>query len=135
MRTAKQEAFIDAYCLTGNAKKSAVMAGYPEKSAKQKGHDLKVQFMKEIKDRIERSVMDAAPVALSAMRSLAAEAASETVRLAANKDLLDRAGLKPTDRIEQQISHVEHTSTDELKRELEALVGTEEVEEVPSRLN
>ena len=134
MRTAKQEAFIDAYCLTGNAKKSAVMAGYPEKSAKQKGHDLKVQFMKEIKDRIERSVMDAAPVALSAMRSLA-EAASETVRLAANKDLLDRAGLKPTDRIEQQISHVEHTSTDELKRELEALVGTEEVEEVPSRLN
>lgn len=79
--------------------------------------------------------MDAAPVALSAMRSLAAEAASETVRLAANKDLLDRAGLKPTDKIEQQISHVEHTSTDELKRELEALVGTEEVEEVPSRLN
>ena len=41
MRTAKQEAFIDAYCLTGNAKKSAVMAGYPEKSAKQKGHDLR----------------------------------------------------------------------------------------------
>ena len=127
MKTPKQEAFIEAYCLTGNAKKSAVMAGYPEKSAKQKGH--------EIKSQIERNVMDAAPIALSAMRRLAEDATSESVRLAANKDLLDRAGLKPTERIEQKIAHVEQASTDELKRELDALVGTDDIDEIPERLN
>jgi len=135
MKTPKQEAFIEAYCLTGNAKKSAVMAGYPEKSAKQKGHELKKQFADEIKSQIERNVLDAAPIALSAMRRLAEDATSESVRLAANKDLLDRAGLKPTERVEQKIAHVEQASTDELKRELDALVGTDDIDEIPERLN
>ena len=135
MKTPKQEAFIEAYCLTGNAKKSAIMAGYSEKTAKQKGHELKNQFSDEIRRQIEKNVLDAAPIALAAMRNLAEEAASETVRLAANKDLLDRAGLKPTERIEQKIAHVEQASTDELKRELDALVGTEDIDEIPERLN
>ena len=135
MKTPKQEAFIEAYCLTGNAKKSAIMAGYSEKTAKQKGHELKNQFSDEIRRQIEKNVLDAAPIALAAMRNLAEEAASETVRLAANKDLLDRAGLKPTERVEQKISHVEHASTDELKRELDARVGSEDIDEIPERLN
>ena len=70
MKTPKQEAFIEAYCLTGNAKKSAVMAGYPEKSAKQKGHELKKQFADEIKSQIERNVLDASPIAMSPILSL-----------------------------------------------------------------
>jgi hypothetical protein len=39
------------------------------------------------------------------------------------KDILDRAGLKPTEKISQEVSHVEAQTTEELKRELEALVG------------
>jgi len=40
------------------------------------------------------------------------------------KDILDRAGLKPTEKIKQEVSHVESQSTEELQRELEALIGT-----------
>ena len=45
------------------------------------------------------------------------------MRLSAVKDILDRAGLKPTEKIKQEVSHVEEKSTEELQRELEALVG------------
>jgi hypothetical protein len=55
--------------------------------------------------------------------------------LGAIKDILDRAGLKPTDKIEQHISHVEASSIDELKRELEGLIGTSSVDEVPEFIN
>jgi len=43
--------------------------------------------------------------------------------------------LKPTERVEQKIAHVEQASTDELKRELDALVGTDDIDEIPERLN
>jgi phage terminase small subunit len=39
------------------------------------------------------------------------------------RKILDRAGLKPTEKIKQEVSHVEEKSTEELQRELEALVG------------
>jgi len=39
------------------------------------------------------------------------------------KDILDRAGLKPTEKIQQEISQVEQKSTEELQKELEALLG------------
>jgi len=48
VRTEKQEAFIEAFCLTGNAAKAAEMAGYSSKAAKQKGYALKKQFTHEI---------------------------------------------------------------------------------------
>ncbi len=51
MRTDKQEAFIEAYCLTGNASKAVQMAGYAEKAAKQMGHKLKNQFEFEIQEK------------------------------------------------------------------------------------
>ena len=53
---------------------------------------------------------------------MAEDAESESVRLGAVKDILDRAGMKPADRIQQEISHVEGKSTAELQQELEALI-------------
>ena len=44
MRTDKQQAFIEHYVHTGNATKSAIMAGYSEKGAEVRGHNLKKQF-------------------------------------------------------------------------------------------
>ena len=38
-------------------------------------------------------------------------------------------------KVEQKISHLETASTDELKRELEGLIGTSEVEEIPELMN
>ena len=134
MRTEKQEAFIESYCQTGNATKAALQAGYSEAGAKQQGHVLKNKFAKEIEQRIKKMVQDAVPAAVSQISILAQTATSEQVRLNAAKDILDRAGLKPADRIEQRISH-DDKSMDELKRELEALTGTTEIEEIPELVN
>jgi len=71
---------------------------------------------------------------MNQISALAQTATSEQVRLAASKDILDRAGLKPADKIEQKISHDEK-STDELRRELEALTGTTEPELIPQLVN
>ena len=130
MRTEKQEAFIESYCQTGNATKAAIQAGYSQATAKQQGHVLKNKFAKEIEQRIKKMVQDSVPAALNQISILAQTATSEQVRLNASKDILDRAGLKPADRVEQRISH-DDKSIDELKRELEALTGTTEIEEIP----
>ena len=68
-------------------------------------------------------IQDCVPGALLQLKSLSEGAESESVRLGAVKDILDRAGLKPTEKIKQEVSHVEEKSTEELQRELEALVG------------
>ena len=134
MRTEKQELFIEAYCSIGNATKAAIQAGYSEKTAKQQGHVLKKRLHKEIDELIRKRVQDAVPAAFNELSSLVQNATSEQVRLAAAKDILDRAGFKPTDKVEQKITHGEK-STDELRKELEALTGSTEIEELPERLN
>ena len=121
MRTSKQDKFIDSYCLTGNATKAAEMAGYSKATAKQQGYTLKNQFSGEIGERMKRMIQDCVPGALAQINDLAGTADSEGVRLNACKDILDRAGFKPVDK--QEVSHVESTSTDELKTEVEALIG------------
>ena len=135
MRTEKQEAFIEAYCLTGNAAKAAEMAGYSEKASKQKGYSLKKQFADAIADKTREMLADGVPGVLAKLNELINEATSEAVKLGAIKDFLDRAGLKPVERVEQQVSHVESASIDELRRELEALTGSSEPDVLPERLN
>lgn len=122
MRTDKQEAFVEHFCLTGNAAKAAEVAGYSKATAKQKGHQLKNQFSREIEERTKKMIADFVPGALFQLKNLSEGAESESVKLGAVKDILDRAGYKPTEKIEQQISHGEK-STDELMKELNALVG------------
>ena len=133
MRTDKQEIFIEQYCLSGNASKAAEMAGYSH--AKQRGHELKNKFAKEIEDRQKKMLQDCVPGALMQLQNLVHSAESESVRLGAVKDVLDRAGLKPVEKVKQEISHVETASTDELQRELEALIGTSDISEIPELMN
>ena len=134
MRTEKQVAFIESYCQTGNATKAAIQAGYSEATAKQQGHTLKNRFSREIEQKIKKMVQDAVPAAMNQISALAQTATSEQVRLAASRDILDRAGLKPAERIEQKISH-EEKSTDELRRELQSLTEITEPELIPSLVN
>ena len=135
MRTEKQEAFIEAFCLTGNAAKAAEMAGYSEKASKQKGYALKKQFAEEIAEKTRDMMRDAVPGVLAKLHELMEESSSDAVKLGAIKDFLDRAGLKPVERVEQKVSHVESSSLDELRRELEALTGSSEPEELPELMN
>jgi phage terminase small subunit len=121
MLTDKQEKFIENYCLTGNAAKAAEMAGYSAKTSKQMGYTLKNQLSSEISEKMTKMIQDSVPGALSQINDLVINATSEGVRLNACKDILDRAGYKPVEK--QEISHVETASTEELERELEALLG------------
>jgi phage terminase small subunit len=121
-RTEKQETFIEQYCLHGSAAKAAQIAGYSH--PKQRGYELKNQFSKEIESRTRKMIQDCVPGALLQLKSLSEGAESESVRLGAVKDILDRAGLKPTEKIKQEVSHVEEKSTEELQKELESLLGT-----------
>ena len=134
MRTAKQEAFVEEYCKSGNAAQSAIKAGYSEKVAKQKGYLLKEQFAREIEDKTKKMLQDCVPGALAQLQNLSSGAISEAVRLGAVKDILDRAGYKPVERVDQTISHAE-MSNEELMRELKALTGSTEVEEIPQLVN
>ena len=125
MRTAKQEAFVEEYCKSGNAAQSAIKAGYSEKVAKQKGYLLKEQFAREIEEKTKKMLQDCVPGALAQLQNLSSTAISEAVRLGAVKDILDRAGYKPIERVDQTISHAE-MSNEELMRELQALTGSTE---------
>jgi len=58
---------------------------------------------------------------LAQIVDLAARATSEQVRLQAAKDIMDRAGLKPTERIE---NITVEKSTEELRKELAQLMGS-----------
>jgi len=117
--TEKQDKFIEYYCRTGNATQSAIEAGYSEKTANQKGYELKKLLKEQIYENVQVILQDRIPAALYLLSELAQSAESESVRLGAVKDILDRSGLKPVERIET--TSVERMSTADIQRELDAL--------------
>ena len=118
--TERQDKFIEHYSITGNATQSAIEAGYSEKTAKQKGYELKNILREQINDQTQKVLADKIPSSLHFLSELAEKAESESVRLGAIKDLLDRSGLKPVERIEQ--TNIEQMSNEEIQRELDALL-------------
>ena len=116
--TEKQDKFIESYVLTGNATRSAIAAGYSEKTAKVKGYQLKNQLHNEIQKEVQKAILDKIPASLKWLSDLAEGAESESVRLGAIKDILDRAGLKPVDKVET--TTIDQMSADEIKKELES---------------
>ena len=120
MITPQQQKFIDHFVLTGNASQSAVDAGYSEKTARQKGHEVKNLYRSEIVKATQKLLTDQVPAGLRWLSELAESAESESVRLGAIRDLLDRAGLKPVERVET--TTIEKMSNEEIERELNALL-------------
>ncbi len=120
--TAQQEKFLDYFLLSGNATKAAAHAGYG--APKQRGYEQK----KKLKDQIDAGqkamLAESVPIAMNNIINLAQNAESEAVRLNACKDLMDRAGFKPTEKTETEVTHVQEKSTAELQAELEALTST-----------
>jgi len=117
--TEKQDKFIETYVATGNATKAAIAAGYSEKTARAKGYQLKNQLHSKIQEEVQKSIADKIPSSLKWLSDLAENAESESVRLGAIKDILDRAGLKPVDKVET--TTIEQMSADEIRKELESL--------------
>ena len=68
----------------------------------------------EITDELHRNFAEIAPRALNILSDLAENAESESVRLGATRDLLDRAGFRPVDRHEI----VKEKSVEELNAQL-----------------
>ena len=132
MKTEMQEKFVEHFIATGNATKAAMLAGYSEKTAHVKGCQLKKRCAADILEMTQQMMVDATPRAMHILRELSENATSESVKLAAVKDILDRAGLKPVDRVET--TNIEQTSTSELRRELESLMS-EEIPEPIGTLN
>jgi hypothetical protein len=116
----KMERFVEFYSLSGNATQAAINAGYSEKTAKQQGYKLKHQLQDQIEEQVKKVLVQKIPAALNWVSDLAESAQSEAVRLGAIKDILDRAGMKPVDRVEQ--TNIEKLSTEELERELSSLL-------------
>ena len=121
-KTQQQEKFVEYYMLSGNAAKSAEFAGYG--SPKQRGYELKNKFKEELETRQKALISDSIPGVIGQIIELAKSAESEAVRLNASKDLMDRAGFKPIEKTETEITTTEAKSTEELKQELEDLNRT-----------
>jgi len=120
--TEKQQAFIENFSQTGNAKQSAIKAGYSEATAEQQGHNLKKQLSNEIDEATKKLMSSHVPLAVDKLKDLISNPKiSPSVQLGAVNSLLDRSGYQTITKIED----VTGRKTDaELREELRHLLGT-----------
>ena len=120
-RQDRDEEFVRYFVqLGGNATEAARKIGVTEVSASTTGHRMKERLWGEIQDEIKDSIKTHVPMALHGLVKLADSADSETVRLNALKDLLDRGGLKPTDKQEiHQVNEYEDMTVEQINAELQ----------------
>ena len=80
---------------------AAKKAGYKDThTLRNQAVRLRRECAEEITDELHRNFAEIAPRALNILSDLAENAESESVRLGATRDLLDRAGFRPVDRHE-----------------------------------
>ena len=120
--TEMQQAFIENFSQTGNAKQSAIKAGYSEATAEQQGHNLKRQLSNEIDEATKKLMSSHVPLAVEKLKDLISNPKiSASVQLGAVNSLLDRSGYQTITKIED----VTGRKTDaELHAELRHLLGT-----------
>ena len=126
MITDKQAKFIDFYCESGDAMQSAINAGYKNShTLRNQAWKLKKELAIEINKKMLDKFVDKAPTALNTVFSLMNTSQSDVVRLQAAKDIMDRGGFKPKDKL----SIEDETKTvPELEAELISLVGRDRAE-------
>jgi phage terminase small subunit len=120
--TEMQQAFVENFSQTGNAKQSAIKAGYSEATAEQQGHNLKKQLSNEIDEATKKLMSSHVPLAVDKLKELISNPKiSPSVQLGAVNSLLDRSGYQTITKIED----VTGRKTDaELREELRHLLGT-----------
>ncbi|MCX6701722.1 MAG: terminase small subunit [Candidatus Zambryskibacteria bacterium] len=100
--TKKQEGFVKDYIDTGNGVQSA-LNNYDVTSYSSAGA-IASQNLKKLK--IQEYLADKAEDASTMVYKLSQEAEAEAIRLSASKDILDRAGFKPIEKIESKTLNV-----------------------------
>ena len=121
--TEQRKQFVEAYCRLGNGTLAAREAGYKDTpSLANQASKLKRELSVEIAKELTANFMSVAPRAMKTLVDLAENSPSDSVKLAACKDLLDRAGFRPIDRREE--IRPQRTPV-ELEAEIKRLVGTE----------
>ena len=126
MITEKQLKFIENYCETGDAVQSAISAGYKNShTIVNQAWKLKRDLSKEISKRMQEKFVDKAPVAFGTLIELMNSSDSDTVRLQASKDIMDRGGFKPK---HTMVIEEDAKSIPELEAELQMLVGKDKAD-------
>jgi len=82
--TEMQQAFIENFSQTGNAKQSAIKAGYSEATAEQQGHNLKKQLSNEIDEATKKLMSSHVPLAVDKLKDLISKAFSELDKMEKN---------------------------------------------------
>ena len=118
--TNQRQVFIEEYVRSGDHLEAAKKAEYKDKHIlRNQACKLRIECAEEITEELHRTFAEIAPRALNILTDLAENAESESVRLGATRDLLDRAGFRAVDRHEI----VKEKSVDELNAQLVSLVG------------
>ena len=118
--TNQRQVFVEEYVRSGDHLDAAKKAGYKDThTLRNQACKLRRECADEITDELHRNFAEIAPRALNILSDLAENAQSESVRLGATRDLLDRAGFRPVDRHEI----VKEKSVEELNAQLVSLVG------------
>ena len=99
--TAKQQKFVEVYVKNGGDHKNAALeAGYSEATALEQGCKLRKILSAQIFERSKQQIGYMVPNALSNINTLVGSSTNEMVKLKASTDILDRAGFKPVERVE-----------------------------------
>ena len=124
--TEQRKNFVEAYCRLGNGTLAAKEAGYKDSpSLVNQASKLKRKLSEEIAEELTSNFVNAAPKALSTLLDLLKNSASDSVKLTASRDLLDRAGFRPIDRREEIRLQC---SKEELQAELTRMIGPDKAE-------
>lgn len=112
--TDRQLRFVEEYVKDYNATQAAIRAGYSEKTAHNSGHrnvkngeiQEKIKELQELmRTQLQQQFSSDAIVARKIMLNIMSdEDAPEAVRLSAAKDFLDRAGFKPVEKQETELT-------------------------------
>ena len=118
----RDEEFVRHYVSNGgNCSAAARSIGISEASASTTGHRMKERLWGEIEEEITNHMRGYIPKAIQNLKQLAQNADSETVRLNATRDLLDRSGLKPVEKqeIHTTSGRLEDMTVEEIDAELQ----------------
>jgi phage terminase small subunit len=109
----KQRGFVRDYLNTGNGTRAA-LANYNIRGKNKENIAASIAKENLTKPQIKTILDGAAADAMARIIELSMNAENENVRLAANKDILDRAGYKPMEKMDMKA---------EIKKELPVIVG------------
>ena len=94
--TNQRQVFVEEYVRSVDHLEAAKKAGYKDTFYVIRPVELCRQYSDEITEELHRNFAEIAPCALNILTNLAENAESERVHLGATRDLLDRAGFRPS---------------------------------------